>query len=87
MDIAYFPVLKRALANKMRELYGGAQVRCALVSASQVNESFLRFWPSYVGPDVQYPAEAASFPTLQAACNWLGLPEEARKILAEAVGA
>jgi hypothetical protein len=87
MDVEHFPVLRRALANKMRELYGEAHVRCALVSASPENELFSRFWTSYVGPDVQYPAEAVEFPTLQAACHWLGLSKQVSKTLAEAVEA
>lgn len=87
LDVAYIPALKRAFAEKLTALHGETRVRSALVTASPVNELILRFWPSYVGRDVRYPAEPVACRTLDEACEALGLPAEARPALAEAVAA
>ena len=84
MDVAHIPVLRRALAAKLKALYGEGHIKTALVTASQVNELVLSFWPSYVGHDVEYPHEPTAFASLDAACDWLRLPETAHRALAEA---
>lgn len=86
LDVAYIPILKRALADKLRALHGETRIRSALVSASPLHDVLLSFWPSYVGRDVHYPAEPVAHRTLEAACDGLGLPEAARRALAEAIG-
>jgi hypothetical protein len=84
MDIAHIPVIRRALAARLIALHGEAHLQSALVSANPVNELFLRFWPSYVGRYVDYPTDPVAFPALDAACDWLGLPDLARAALGEA---
>jgi hypothetical protein len=83
-DIAHFAAVRRALAAKLTELHGDAHLDSALVSASPAHEFFLRFWPSYVGRDVHYPTKPVAFTSLEGACKWLGLPEGALTVLAEA---
>jgi hypothetical protein len=84
MDVAHIPVLKRALAAKLKTLYGEGHVPAALVTASPVNDLVLNFWPSYVGLDGEYPREPTSFASLEAVCDRLQLPEAARRALIEA---
>ena len=85
LDVARIAVRKRALAAKLHTLHAAAPVRSALVCASPMNELVVEFWPRYVGRDEHYPAEPTAFPTLEAACAWLELPQGACEALSDAV--
>lgn len=85
VDLAHIPAIKRALAAKLREIQGDEVAVSVLVSASPLNEPFVRFWSSYVGLDGHYPAESVVFPSIEAACAWLDLPEAACEALLRAV--
>lgn len=87
LDIAHIPMLKDVLADRLRALYGETHIRAAMVTASPANALLLDFWPRYVGRDVDYPSEAVAFPSLEAACAWLGLTEPACRAIGEAVAA
>jgi hypothetical protein len=82
-----FPVIKRALADKLTEIHGETHLHYALVSAAPAHEFFLHFWPEYVGREVRYPVEVEAVPTLKAACERLGLPGETYEALSQAVSA
>lgn len=87
LDVARTATRKRALAARLHALHSAAPVRSALVCASptKTNELVVEFWPRYVALDEHYPAEPAAFPTLEAACAWLELPQGACEVLSDAV--
>lgn len=86
LDIAHIPVIRRAFADTLKRLYGEARLQVCWVSASPMNESILRFWPSYIGIDVQHPIDPASFPTIARACAWLELPVQPFEELCDYAG-
>jgi hypothetical protein len=77
VDIAFIPTLRRLLSAKLKEIHGRQAVVAALVSRSRANDVFLRFWPSYIGHDHEYPSQSSAFASVEAACAWFGLADGA----------
>lgn len=77
IGIAHFPAMKQALVGEETETDAAApKKRSALVTLSAPNELFVRFWSEYASSGVSAPRDRAMFPTIAAACEWLGLPPE-----------
>jgi hypothetical protein len=85
VPVARIPELRRAIAGKMEELFGGRQVASAVVCVPGALESLLNFWRAYSDAGEAHPIHPALFPTLEAAYDWLDLPEAARVMVTGAV--
>src|SRR5262249_25635317 len=70
---------------KLKEVYGDKQVISAVVRAPGNHELFPEFWPGYASADQAYPAKVKAFPSLEAACAWLNLPEDGRRAVIDAI--
>jgi len=85
LDVAAIPEQKRLLAAKLRELYGDKRAISAIVRDPGLHETFPEFWTAYASVDPAYPAEVKGFTTLEAACEWLNLPDDGRRAAIAAV--
>jgi hypothetical protein len=85
LDLAHFPMLKCSLAAKEAERDSDEPRYCLLVNANPANEDFARFWCAYAAEEIAHAHQREMFPTLEAACDRLGLPEEARRAVKEAL--
>lgn len=83
-EVAGIPELKRMIAAKEREIFGDKPQPWVVVSRSEGNEAFFKFWRSFAEAGEQRVSGRRLFPTLEAACEWLGLPEAGRKAVVEA---
>jgi hypothetical protein len=72
-----------ARQRKLRHLHNLTAYVCVPGPIRQV----IDFWVQYVQLIDDYPAKPAVFSDLDAACAWLGLPEEARQTLTEEIAA
>jgi hypothetical protein len=87
VDIASIPQLKRANAVRLEAL-NIDDPRIAFVCDPREHElPSLEFWLRYVQLRHEHPGSQELFPSLKAACNWLDLPQAARKALTEAIEA
>jgi len=84
INVGVIPELKRAIAAKLVELYGNERVLTAWVCGPGANEPLIDFWCRYVVGG-EYLSTSVLFPTLEAACDWLGLSGAARGAAAEAI--
>lgn len=86
IDIASVPELKRVIAEKRRELFGDRPKPYAIVCGSEESEQyFVRFWWKYfAGPNAQ-AENLRCFRNLDAAYDWLELPEAGRAAVARAI--
>lgn len=82
-NVAAIPELRRAVSAKVSE-HDHGQGFSAWVCEPGANEPYLEFWRRYreVG---EHPAPPALFHTIEAACDWLGLPEAGRQAVIEAI--
>lgn len=80
--IADIPQFKRAVAEKQREL---PDARGALVCGSSAAREYLDFLKRYWATGDAHPTMPRAFPSLGAACDWLGLPDGACEALTEEV--
>lgn len=78
IPVARIPEIRRAIAGKMEELFGAKRVASAVVCTPGALESLLNFWRAYSDAGETHPVHPALFPTLDAAFEWLELPEAAR---------
>lgn len=86
ISIAHFPAMKNALTGEEHETDAAPQKkRSALVNLSGLNELFVRFWSEYASAGISAPRDRAMFPTIAAACEWLGLPPAVSDTLAATV--
>jgi hypothetical protein len=69
----------------MEELFGEKRVASAVVCAPGALEGILNFWRAYSDAGEAHPVHPALFPTLEAAYDWLDLPEAARAEVTRAV--
>jgi hypothetical protein len=85
LGIAKIPEVKRLLAARLKEVYGDKQLISAVVRAPGTHELFPEFWPGYASADQAYPAKVKAFLSLEAACEWLNLPDDGRRAVIDAV--
>jgi hypothetical protein len=85
VEVTAIPELQLVASAKLRALHGDEPAMVAFLSESKAHAQVLSFWPTYLRSH-GYPASAAAFTSLRAACEWLGLPDAACLALAEAVG-
>jgi hypothetical protein len=86
LDVASIPRLKRVLAAKIEKLFPDKRPVRAIVCASGAAEQFFRtFWRSYLETGDTRPGEPGLFNNLEAAYDWLGLPETVRAAIAHVV--
>ena len=86
LDVASFPELRRIITAKFKELYGDTPVRSAIVrGGASVSEPDIDFWFRYAGVEIDYSNTPAGFPSFEAACEWLGLPDAACRAVREAI--
>ncbi len=85
IDIAAFAELRRITSAKLQEVYPGRRLAVAIVCDSRINESILSVWKSYINRDRDHPADIDMFCSLKAACDWLGLSDEAREAVTRAI--
>lgn len=84
IDVAHLPELKRVAASKQAEIFPEGTPPNAVVYSSKAGEDFIRFWQKYTLAGKLHPMTPAVFSDLNAACHWLGLPQDAcRTIEAE----
>lgn len=83
-SVCRFPEVKRTIAAKRKEIFGDRPQAWAVVATSRVNQDFFNFWRSFAEASEQPEAAPRLFSTLDAACEWLGLPETARQAVIEA---
>jgi hypothetical protein len=86
IDIASVPELKRAIAEKRKQLFGDHPKPYAIVCGSEGSEQyFFGFWWKYFGgPDAQ-AENLRCFRSLEEACDWLELPQAGRAEVARAI--
>lgn len=84
LSITFIPEIRRAVADKLQELYGSEHSFTAWVSEPGRNAHFFDFWRRYLEVG-EHPALELLFPTLEAACDWLDLPEPARQAVSEEI--
>jgi hypothetical protein len=75
MDVAHIPAVKRALAEKRKDLFGDKPKLHALACASRATDQYFEFWGRY---DSSSGDAARAFRSLDEAYDWLGLSEAAR---------
>jgi hypothetical protein len=80
MDVANIPAVKRAQAEKRKELFGDKPKRHAMACPSKASDHYFEFWREY---DRQ--AAARAFHSLGDAYDWLGLSETARAAASAAI--
>lgn len=78
VDLAHLPELKRTIVAKEKELFDDVKRRNAVVCCSAFTKQFFRFWSDYAGTGDEHPVTPPVFSDFRTACDWLGLPEEAR---------
>jgi hypothetical protein len=84
VDLGHYPVLKRGLMVKEAERDSDELRLCLLVNAAPINEDFVRFWCAYAAEDIEHAHQRDMLPSLDAAFDRLGLPDETRAaVLAE----
>jgi TetR/AcrR family transcriptional repressor of nem operon len=85
LDVAHIPAMKRAVTPDQSEPHSGEPELTAFVNLAGGGEFFARFWMHYASLGVQRTRKREMFPTVAAACQWLGLPPPASETLAAAV--
>lgn len=85
IKLGHIPELKRVITAKQQELFGDSPPASVVVYGSSENRRFFDFWLGFAATGPQHPAAPLLFPTLQAACEGLGLPDEALAALERAV--
>lgn len=86
LELSSYIEMKRLVASKLAELYPEKPFRSAVVSNTEANRPVLGFWKSYVSNDRAHPAAPMMFSSLQAACDWLDLSDEARRAIGDLLG-
>jgi hypothetical protein len=86
LDLMSITELKRVVDRKRQEQPWDESFRSAIVSDSRRNDPMVNLWKGYVGRDPGHRAKPVVFSSLEGASAYLGLPMEAREVLAEAVG-
>jgi len=86
IDIASVPELRRIIAETRKELFGDHPKPFAVVCASEGSQQyFFGFWLKYFsGPDAQ-AENLCCFRSLEAAYDWLELPQASRAAVAGAI--
>ena len=82
IDLGHFPALKRGLIAKEAERDSDELRLCLLVNTASTNEDFVRFWCTYAAEGIEHPHQRDLCPTLEAAFDRLGLPDDVRAALA-----
>lgn len=86
VGVAAIPELKRVVTSKFKEIYGDRPVLSAMVCGAGPNRPLLDFWLRYTGGEGEASMSGPLvFESMQAACDWLGLPDEACKLVNAAV--
>jgi TetR/AcrR family transcriptional repressor of nem operon len=85
LDIAHIPAMRRAVTPNQSEPHSGEPELTAFVSLAGGGEFFTRFWMHYASMGVEHSRKREMFPTMAAACQWLGLPPPAAETLAAAL--
>lgn len=80
--ITDIPTFKRLLAEKQEEL---PAARSALVYRATAAKEYVDFLKRYLAAGGAQPTMPRTFSSLEAACDWLGLPERACEALIEEV--
>lgn len=85
-DVATIPKLKRTVAAKLEEVFGeNPRPRVIVCSSPAAQDFFLRFWPDYRETGDVRPGMPGIVTSLEAAYDWLGLPNAARAAVGRAV--
>lgn len=84
LSVTFIPEIRRAVADKLRELYGNENSFTAWICEPGSNVHFFDFWCRYLEVG-EHPALELLFPTLEAACDWLDLPEPTRQAVSEEI--
>lgn len=72
VDVAQIPVIRRAAA--ISDVADDRELpRRAFVSSCKHSDFFVRFWIHYASAGAQRAPNRAEFPSIAAACQWLGL--------------
>lgn len=87
LDVASLPKLKHTIAAKQAEIFEGRPKPSVVVCSSSTEEAFFNFWGCYAKTGEDRPIAPLLFRTIEAACEWLELPETACDALVEAVKA
>lgn len=85
ISVGVIPELKRRIAEKQAEIFGELRLPNAIVHTSKGGEAFSQFWRHYTLAGRVHPLTPAVLPNLKAACEWLGLPGDARARFEEEV--
>lgn len=85
LSVAFIPEIRRAIADKLRALYGSETSFTAWVCEPGSNARFFDFWRRYLEVGGEHPASELLFPALEAACDWLDLPEPTRQAVSEEI--
>lgn len=86
LDLVSITELKRLVDRRRRERASDESFRTAIVSNSRRNDPIVTLWKGYVGRDPDHLPKPVVFSSLEGACAYLGLPAEAREMVAQAIG-
>lgn len=86
LDLMSITELKRLVDRKQRERAWDENFRTAIVSNSRRNDPMVNLWKGYVGRDPDHLSKPVVCSNLEGACAYLGLPAEAREVLAQEIG-
>jgi hypothetical protein len=85
LDLGRIPELKRTVSAKRKELFGDRQPVGAIVCDPGTNKEFFDFWTTFLVSGEPLIPTPLLCPTIEAACEGLGLPEAACEALECAV--
>jgi len=86
VDLAHLPELRRLMAVKEQRRGADRILPTVIVNASESADHDLRFWRSYASAEGENPHDTIMCSSLEAACDWLGLPPAAHDALAAEIG-
>lgn len=90
LDVATLANLRRAHAVRQRELDVDKSLQafvCGQGPNEGPNKHVVEFWCRFVQAGGEHRIAAALFPSLEAACDWMRLPEGAHQALTEQIEA
>lgn len=86
LDLMSITELKRVVDRKQQERPLDGSFRSAIVSDSRRNDPMVNLWKGYIARDPGHLVKPVAFASLEGACAYLGLPAEAREVVAQAIG-
>jgi hypothetical protein len=78
------PEIKHVISTKTREVFGDKPLRIATVCATSAMDDVHNFWRRYASDKAQ-PIQVGVFHRLDAAYDWLGLPDAGRHAATRAI--